>query len=86
LNIKIRKNTFSNIPVKLKTEDKDGNKQEYWVETEENEKTKTFPLPADDIYKITLNEDYIFPNLNTEIITCMPKVFSLTPRKLNLSL
>lgn len=61
LNIKIYKNTFSNIPVKLKTEDKEGNKQEYWVEAEENEKTKTFKLPADDIYKITLNEDYIFP-------------------------
>ncbi|WP_291888143.1 aminopeptidase [Chryseobacterium sp.] len=61
LNIKIHKNTFSNIPVKLKTEDKEGNKQEYWVEAEENAKTKTFSLPADDIYKITLNEDYIFP-------------------------
>jgi len=61
LNIKIHKNTFSNIPVKLKTENRENNKQEYWVETEENEKLKTFSIPATDIYKITLNEDYIFP-------------------------
>ncbi|MCE3076726.1 gluzincin family metallopeptidase [Chryseobacterium gwangjuense] len=61
LNIKIHKNTFSNIPVKLKTENRENSKQEYWVETEENEKLKTFSIPATDIYKITLNEDYIFP-------------------------
>lgn len=61
LDIKIYKNTLSNIPVKLKTENKENNKQEYWIEADENEKLKTFSIPATDIYKITLNEDYIFP-------------------------
>lgn len=61
LNIKIHKNTFSTIPVKVKTVDQENNKQEYWVEAEENEKMKTFSIPAADIYKITLNDDYIFP-------------------------
>ncbi|WBV61739.1 aminopeptidase [Chryseobacterium camelliae] len=61
LDIKIYKNTFSDIPVKLKTESKENSRQEYWVEAEENEKLKTFSIPATDIYKITLNDDYIFP-------------------------
>ncbi|WP_449400894.1 hypothetical protein [Chryseobacterium wanjuense] len=61
LNIKIQKNTLANIPVKLQTETQEGDKKEYWVETEENEKSKTFSIPALDIYKITLNNDYIFP-------------------------
>lgn len=62
LNINIHKNTLSSIPVKLETETKETKeKKEYWIETEENEKTKMFSIPALDIYKITLNNDYIFP-------------------------
>ncbi|WP_073295342.1 gluzincin family metallopeptidase [Chryseobacterium polytrichastri] len=62
LNINIHKNTLSSIPVKLETETKETKeKKEYWIETEENEKTKIFSIPALDIYKITLNNDFIFP-------------------------
>jgi hypothetical protein len=64
LNINIYKNTFSNIPVKLKTIDQENNKQEYWIDAEEKEKTKIFSIPAEDIHKITLNDDYIFPESN----------------------
>ncbi|MEY8761716.1 aminopeptidase [Chryseobacterium tongliaoense] len=61
LHIKIYKNTDLPIPVKLETKTKDEEKTDYWVETDENERTKTFSVPALDIYKITLNDDYIFP-------------------------
>jgi hypothetical protein len=64
LNIKLIKNTDAAIPVKLETQTKNGDKKTYWVETEVNEKTKNFSIPALDIYKITLNSDYIFPESN----------------------
>ncbi|WP_034669838.1 aminopeptidase N [Chryseobacterium populi] len=61
LHIKIYKNTDLPIPVKLETKTKEEEKADYWVETDENERTKIFSVPALDIYKITLNDDYIFP-------------------------
>lgn len=62
LQIKIAKNTDAPIPVKLETQTRDGEKKAYWIETEENERSKDFSLPAsDNIYKITLNSGYIFP-------------------------
>ena len=64
LEIKIQKNTSANIPVKLQTTSKDGQINDYWVETEENQKIKTVSIPALDIYKITLNDEYIFPESN----------------------
>ncbi|MCD1116117.1 gluzincin family metallopeptidase [Chryseobacterium turcicum] len=64
LHIKIAKNTDEAIPVKLETQTKSGERTSYWIETEENEKLKTVSLPSQDIYKITLNNDYIFPEAN----------------------
>lgn len=65
LQIKIAKNTDAPIPVKLETETREGEKKTYWIETDENERIKDFPLPAsDNIYKITLNNGYIFPESN----------------------
>ena len=64
LHIKLTKNTDAAIPVKLETQTKDGDKKTYWIETEENEKIKNISIPALDIYKITLNNDYIFPEAN----------------------
>ncbi|OCA70689.1 aminopeptidase [Chryseobacterium artocarpi] len=62
LQIKIAKNTDAPIPVKLETETRNGEKKAYWIETEENERSKDFSLPAsDNIYKVTLNSGYIFP-------------------------
>lgn len=62
LQIKIAKNTDAPIPVKLETETREGEKKAYWIETEENERSKDFSLPAsDNIYKVTLNSGYIFP-------------------------
>lgn len=64
LDIKISKNTDEAIPVKLETQTRSGDRTSYWIETEENEKLKTVSLPSQDIYKITLNNDYIFPEAN----------------------
>ncbi|WP_228446358.1 aminopeptidase [Chryseobacterium sp. 18068] len=64
LDIKIAKNTNEAIPVKLETQTRSGERTSYWIETEENEKLKTVSLPSQDIYKITLNNDYIFPEAN----------------------
>lgn len=65
LQIKIARNTDASIPVKLETETREGEKKEYWIENEENERVKDFSLPAsDNIYKITLNNGYIFPESN----------------------
>ncbi|WP_419869935.1 gluzincin family metallopeptidase [Chryseobacterium sp. CT-SW4] len=61
LHVKIYKNTPLDIPVKLEAQTRDGSTKSYWVETPENEHIKTVAIPALDIYKITLNDDFIFP-------------------------
>nr|WP_315027196.1 aminopeptidase [uncultured Chryseobacterium sp.] len=62
LQIKIIKNTTASIPVKMETQTKEGAKKTYWIETEENNDITNVSLPAsDNIYKITLNSGYIFP-------------------------
>ena len=64
LEIRIAKNTDDAIPVKLETQTRSGERKSYWIETEKNERQKTVNLPAENIYKITLNDDYIFPEAN----------------------
>ncbi|KNB62797.1 aminopeptidase [Chryseobacterium sp. Hurlbut01] len=64
LEIRIAKNTDEAIPVKLETQTREGERKSYWVETPENERLKTVSLPSENIYKITLNDDYIFPEAN----------------------
>ncbi|WP_228424730.1 gluzincin family metallopeptidase [Chryseobacterium culicis] len=65
LKINIVKNTDISIPVKLETETREGQKKAYWIDTEENEHAASLTLPAsDNIYKITLNSGYIFPESN----------------------
>jgi hypothetical protein len=64
LEIRIAKNIDEAIPVKLETQTREGERKSYWVETAENERLKTVSLPSENIYKITLNDDYIFPEAN----------------------
>lgn len=62
LTIKIGKNMDSPIPVRLETQTSEGEVKSYWIETKENERITNFALPAsEDIHKVTLNSDYIFP-------------------------
>ncbi|SIQ18319.1 hypothetical protein SAMN05880574_10749 [Chryseobacterium sp. RU37D] len=86
LNIKINKNTFAEIPVKLHTETREGDKKEYWVGADENQKTKTFSIPTAGIYKITLNEDYIFPESNYRDNFLYAKGFFSNTKKIKLKL
>ena len=64
LEVSIKKNTDKAIPVLLNTETKEGITKSYWVETEEKERIKTVTIPAENVYKITLNDDYSFPESN----------------------
>jgi hypothetical protein len=64
LEIRIAKNTDDSIPVKLETHTRDGERKSYWVETEKNQRLQTVSLPGENVYKITLNDDYIFPEAN----------------------
>ncbi|NPA09723.1 MAG: aminopeptidase, partial [Chlorobi bacterium] len=86
LNVTIHKNTDENIPVKLQTTSKNGKTTEYWVETEENQKSKNFSIPALDTYKITLNDDYIFPEANYRDNFLYAKGFFSNMRKIKLKL
>ncbi|WP_238586904.1 aminopeptidase [Chryseobacterium sp. Leaf405] len=86
LNIKIQKNTVANIPVKLQTTSKEGETKEYWAEMDENEKTKTISIPALETYKITLNDDYIFPESNYRDNFLYAKGFFSNMRKIKLKL
>ncbi|MDQ0067786.1 aminopeptidase [Chryseobacterium lathyri] len=62
LNIKIGKNMDPPIPVRLETQTSEGEVKSYWIDTKENERITNFALPAsEDIHKVTLNSDYIFP-------------------------
>ncbi|MCW3168542.1 aminopeptidase [Chryseobacterium sp. 09-1422] len=64
LEIRIAKNTDDSIPVKLETQTRDGERKSYWIETEKNQRLQTVSLPGENVYKITLNDDYIFPEAN----------------------
>ncbi|WP_228411654.1 aminopeptidase [Chryseobacterium sp.] len=62
--VNIRKNTGTPIPLKLETETSDGKKTTYWYDTKEKQKDFTFSIPQSDAYKITLNDNYIYPEPN----------------------
>ncbi|SDH60102.1 hypothetical protein SAMN05421846_101279 [Chryseobacterium taeanense] len=86
ITVKIQKNTSSNIPVKLETESEEGNKNEYWVETEENKKNTTVTIPDLNTHKITLNDEYIFPEANYRDNFLYAKGFFSNMRKIKLKL
>ncbi|UOU99966.1 hypothetical protein MUU74_08420 [Chryseobacterium daecheongense] len=86
LNVKIYKNTENVIPVKLETQAKDEEKQSYWIETKEGERKMTVPIPALDTYKITLNDDYIFPESNYRDNFLYAKGFFSNMKKIKIKL
>ncbi len=61
--VSIRENSDVSIPLKIETEDKSGEKTTYWkAGTEQKKDTAT--VPSDQVEKIVLNDDYIFPESN----------------------
>lgn len=59
--LKIHKNTLQNIPLQFKVENKEGDTQFFWLETEKDKKETTYNLAIKNPKKITINPNYIFP-------------------------
>lgn len=62
--VKISKNTSEQIPFKIETETKAGEKKEFWFDTNESKKTTVYSIPQSNADKIVINDDYIFPEAN----------------------
>lgn len=60
----ISKNTDLEIPFKTETETKDGEKESYWFNTPENKRRFAYRIPQSDAKKVTVNDDYLFPEKN----------------------
>lgn len=61
--VNIRKNSNRIIPLKIETENKAADKSTYWKDGNDQKKD-TVILPSNDVDKIVLNDDYIFPETN----------------------
>ncbi|MFT3918888.1 aminopeptidase [Cloacibacterium sp.] len=64
LHIKLSKNITQNIPFKLKVEDSNGNEKTYWYDTNNKKGENTYIIPDNDVTKITVNSNYVFPESN----------------------
>ena len=62
--IKVSKNTSLPIPLRLETENNNGEKKTYWFNTKNEKGSETFRIPEGDAAKIVLNDDYLFPEAN----------------------
>lgn len=62
--IKVAKNTTLNIPFKLETLNEKGEKSTYWYDTNHKQNPYTYVIPDDNIKKITINDNYAFPESN----------------------
>lgn len=62
--VKIAKNTLQEIPFKIETEKKDGEKTAFWFDTERSKEAKIYNIPQTDAEKIVINSEYIFPEKN----------------------
>ena len=64
IHIKVSKNTPLNIPFKLKTINSSEKKSTYWYDTNSKQTSNTYVIPNDDIKKITINNQFAFPESN----------------------
>lgn len=64
IHIKVSKNTPLNIPFKLETLNTNGEKKTYWYDTNNKQNTNIYVIPNDDIKKITINDQFAFPESN----------------------
>jgi hypothetical protein len=62
--IKVAKNTTQNIPFILESQEESGEKKSFWFDTHSQKTAITYQLPVDEAEKITINDDYIFPEAN----------------------
>lgn len=59
--LRVHKNTLQNIPLQFKVEDKEGDTQFFWLETEKGKKETVYQIDVKNPKKITINPNYIFP-------------------------
>lgn len=64
IHIKVSKNTPLNIPFKLETLNEKGEKFTYWYDTNNKQNTNIYVIPNDNIKKITINDQFAFPESN----------------------
>lgn len=62
--LKLSKNTTQEIPFKVETETKNGEKKEFWFDTGESKDAVTYTIPQSNADKIVVNDGYIFPEKN----------------------
>lgn len=62
--IKISKNTLQNIPFRLKTENKNGEEKNYWLDTSKGRKEEVYTLNINQPKKLVINPNYSFPEKN----------------------
>lgn len=62
--IKVAKNTTQNIPFKLETINENNEKSTYWYDTNFKENPYTYIVPDNKVKKITINDNFIFPESN----------------------
>ena len=62
--VKIAKNTALPIPFKLETQEKNGDKKEFWFDTRNVKNAEVYNIPQSNAEKIVVNSEYIFPENN----------------------
>lgn len=62
--LKVSKNTTQQIPFKIETETKSGEKKEFWFDTNASKENTIYTIPQSNADKIVLNDNYIFPEKN----------------------
>lgn len=62
--LKIAKNTTQQIPFKVETETKSGEKKTFWFDTNDSTKPIIYKIPQAEADKIVVNDEYIFPENN----------------------
>lgn len=62
--VKISKNTAEAIPFKLETHNRSQKTETYWYDSNSQKGVNTYAVPAAGVEKITLNNQYAFPESN----------------------
>lgn len=62
--VEIAKNTAMQIPIKIETQAKDGTKSTLWYDTSVKKENTIYTIPQNNAYKITMNDEYAFPEKN----------------------
>lgn len=63
-DLKITKNTPQKIPFKVNTYEKNGNKKEYWFDTDSLTNAHLYEIKQSNADKIVINDQYVFPENN----------------------